>query len=193
MEFTEKINMEMTAWVNDDDNNTDDVTTENVLKFLNDTKNICTPGFILRREIKRLATEDKIKLDISINSLNTKTNVPLSDETANTLANVLAKTFETCGIYPKQWKSYLKDELFCNRETAIKIILAFNMSDEIAAKFFLASGHNFFNARNPFDYICVFCKKCGFSFDEALDMLKKFALRKSLRQIQHQAKAALAH
>lgn len=175
MGFTENITAEVTAWVNGDDNNTANISPEDVLKFLNNTTDLCTPGFILRREIKRLVNEKKINLDIPVEKLPTETNEPLDDNIINPLANTLAKTFAKYEIHPNQWKSYLTDESFCNRETAIKIIFAFNMNnDETLAKFLLASGLNLFSVRNPFDYICLFCRKCGYSYFDVLTTFKNF-------------------
>lgn len=176
MEFTEEVYYETMLWINDDDNNTDDIATENAFDFLNNTDKLCTPGFILRRELKRLVIEKEkaITLNISVENLQTDTNEMLPDDIADSLSFELAKAFKDYGISPEQWSSYLKDEYFCNRKNAVKIILAFGMDDEITQKFLLANGHNLFSLRNPFDYICVFCKKCGFSFKEAQDMLKLF-------------------
>lgn len=174
MGFTKKIYYETMLWINDDDNNTDDIATENALDFLNNTDKLCTPSFILRREIKRLVDEKAINLDIDVEKFPTETNEKLPDDIVEIFSRELASIFKDYGIHSNQWASYLKDESFCNRQTAIKIIFAFGMDEETAQKFLLVNGHNLFSVRNPFDYICIFCKKCGFNFNEAQNMLKLF-------------------
>lgn len=172
-EFTSKIIQEMDSWA---EKETEDIVPDEALEFLKDTKKLCTPGFILRREIKNLVTKEILKVEIDkkiFDALPTEENIVWSDEVIDIFAQSLKKQFKEYGISENQWKDYLKDKAFCNRNNAIKIIFAFNIEDD-AYKFMAACGHNLFSARNPFDYICMFCRECGFSYFDALQLLNDF-------------------
>ena len=173
-EFTSKIIQEMNSWTEDENENIDP---DEVLDFLKDAKKLCTPGFILKREIKRLVVEKILKVEIdaeTFNALPINENIEWDEKIIESLAKSLKKKFKDYGISEKQWTDYLNDKAFCNRNNAVKIIFAFNMNDDEAYKFMVACGHNLFSARNPFDYICMFCRKCKLSYFDALKLLNDF-------------------
>ena len=164
----------MDSWA---EKGSENIVPDEALDFLKNTKKLCTPGFILRREIKRLVAEKILDAEIDkkiFDTLPIEENIVWDDRIIELLAKSLTKQFRAYGISDNQWKDYLKDKAFCNRNNAIKIIFAFNMEDDDAYKFMVACGHNLFSARNPFDYICMFCRKCGFSYFDVLRLLKDF-------------------
>ena len=168
----------MDSWA---EKGSENIVPDEALDFLKNTKKLCTPGFILRREIKRLVAEKILDVEIEkkfFDTLPVEENIVWDEKIIESLAKSLNKTFRSYGITENQWKDYLNDKAFCNRNNAIKIIFAFNMYNkeekEDAYKFMAACGHNLFSARNPFDYICMFCLECGFSYSEALQLLNNF-------------------
>ena len=164
----------MDSWA---EKGSENIVPDEALELLKNTKKLCTPGFILRREIKRLVAEKILDVEIEkkfFDTLPIEENIVWDDKIIELLAKSLTKQFRAYGISENQWKDYIKDKSLCNRNNAIKIIFAFNMEDDDAYKFMVACGHNLFSSRNPFDYICMFCRECGFSYSEALQLLNDF-------------------
>lgn len=168
MSFTERTTSEMNSWteVLEDANDWLETSTqEEIFAFLNKKENLCTPGFLLRRQIQtrfpELLTEAKEISGVDdYADLTDSGNVPWAKEFVETLAKILAKeNFSGCGDAPlnidnRQWFRYLNDETFCNRNTAIKLIFALEMDDATAAKFLLSNGNDLLSMRNPFDFAC---------------------------------------
>lgn len=48
------------------------------------------------------------------------------------------------------------------------------MDEATAAKFLIANRKDVFSTRNPFDYLCQFCLKGGFTYNTAVDLLEEF-------------------
>ena len=155
-------------------------TQEKIFEFLNERKNLCTAEFILRRQIQ--VAFPKILSDAAdgknFADLSKSGNVSWPIELVENLSGLLSaeKFFgvSELNLDRRQWKKILLGEAFCNRATAVKLIFALKMDEATAAKFLIANGKNFFSTRNPFDYICEFCHKGNFTFDEAAAMLKIF-------------------
>lgn len=178
------------TWGNDEmsgDDWTDDATQEEIFNFINDPASICTPGFILRRHIQ--SNFPDILQEAAINSnvtgyadLTQNNNVAWSDTLVHELARVLQQTqfdmINNLGVEARQWENFLSDKATCNRETAIKIIFALELDESTAAKFLIANDKNIFSTRNPVDYFCRFCLKCGLSYDTAMELVKKFETKR---------------
>ena len=173
------------------DNWVDETTIDEIFEFLNNPKNLCTAGFILRRHIqikfpellKEAARISNVKKYANLTKCG---NVEWKAELVNELAKILqAYKFDAInnlGIDSRQWKNLLSDESVCNRDTAIKIIFALKFDESTAAKFLIANEKNLFSTRNPFDYFCRFCLKCGFTYDTALNLMQQFEnARESLK------------
>lgn len=137
-----------------------------IVNSLNDIRNICTPGFLMRREIQRKFPElletasDETKeqyADLLVNN-----NIAWPKELMKNLCLKLEKHFKKeCDqlIKASQWKAWLTDEGFpTKRELAIKLSFLLEMDDYTTTKFLLACGHEPFSERNPLDCICLFCK-----------------------------------
>lgn len=160
-------------------------TKEEIFKFLNDRKNLCTAEFILRRQIqthfpllmqKAAVAAGLTQADYA--DLSTSGNiawpVKLVDELGTKLASKEFTDVSELNLDQRQWKKILLGEAFCNRTNAIKLIFALHMEGATVEEFLIANGKNTFSTRNPFDYICEFCLKGGFSYDTALEILKAF-------------------
>ena len=155
-------------------------TQEKIFEFLNERKNLCTAEFVLRRQIqvafpKILASAAGGK---NFADLTKSGNISWPIELVENLSGLLS-TENFIGVSElnldrRQWKKILLGEAFCNRATAVKLIFALKMDEATAAKFLIANGKNFFSTRNPFDYICKFCHKGKFTYDEAAAMLQTF-------------------
>lgn len=160
-------------------------TKEEIFKFLNDRENLCTAEFILRRQIQThfpllmqkaamaagLTQADYADLSTSGNIA---WSVKLVDELGTKLASKEFTGVSELNLDQRQWKKILLGEAFCNRTNAIKLIFALHMEGATVEEFLIANGKNTFSMRNPFDYICDFCLKGGFSYDTASEMLKAF-------------------
>ena len=155
-------------------------TQEKIFDFLNERKNLCTAEFVLRRQIQttfpkflKAAADGKNFADLSKSG-----NVSWPIELVENLSGILSAEkyigVSELNLDRRQWKKILLGEAFCNRATAVKLIFALKMDEATAAKFLIANGKNFFSTRNPFDYICEFCHKGKFTFDEAAEMLAEF-------------------
>lgn len=158
-------------------------TYEKVFEFLNNRENLCTPGFILRRHLQIYFPEiiEKAAKSSGVSEyadLTKSGNVKWDSKLVKSLAQILQETnfdlIKNPNIEARQWENFLNDFTSCNRETAVKIIFALDLDETTAAKFLIADGKNLLNARNPSDYLYNFCRKCNFSYDTSLELLKKF-------------------
>lgn len=179
----------MTAWTEEIERANswfEESTKEEIFKFLNDKKNLCTPGFILRRHIQTyfpgLMKKAKEKSNVyDYADLRESGNISWPESIVNSLSKVLSETnFKGYGqknlnIESKQWKKYLNDEIFCNRATAIKLSFALQMNDDVTiAKFFLSNGNELLSMRNPFDYACAYCLACNLTYEDAVEVFDLF-------------------
>lgn len=153
-------------------------TRERIFEFLNAKENLCTADFVLRRQIQICFPELLRRASADYADLTANGNVPWSTNSVEKLSRVLAKEkfdgLADVGLDNRQWKKILLGEAFCNRASAIKLIFALKMDEATAAKFLIANRKGLFSMRNPFDYLCVFCLKGNFTYDTAVDLLKKF-------------------
>ena len=159
MSFTERTKNKISDVINSNPEE------ETILKFLNDSANLCTPGFLLRRQLYQQFFADF------------KTETWDSEIIHKIALNLSRKDFERCislKIEPNHWEGYLLDTQRCNRETAIKLVFALNMDESTAEKFFLANGYAPLSLRNPFDFACKICLERGFTFENALSLYNKF-------------------
>lgn len=159
-------------------------THKKLLEFLNKLEYLCTPGFILRRQIQSRFPElmqevyQSLKGVPSPANLETVGNVAWNKKFVNALANRLATM--NWNLDAQQWKSCLTDKTLCQRQTAIKLIFALDMDDKTAAKFLISNGHSLLSARNPSDYIYKFCLsfKPALSYEESTNILCDFENRR---------------
>ena len=156
-------------------------TQQEIIESMNRREYICTPGFLLRRQIQTFFPELMKAAGVeNCADLAAAGNVPWEEKSVKALSNVLAGTFfdEYGGklLDSRQWVNYLEDRALCQRATAIKLIFALKMDDATAAKFLIANDNNLFSARNPFDFICNFCLMCTprIPYVEACEMLSAF-------------------
>ena len=157
---------------------------EKIFDFLNERENLCTPGFILRRQLQikfpELLEAAVKKSGESYADLTKAGNVEWPPNLINSLAKILTATkFAKFGedfldIEKKQWESYLLDKSHCQRKTAIKLIFALEMDDATAAKFLLSNDDDPLSLRNPFDYACKSCLNYGLTYDAAEELFKNF-------------------
>lgn len=148
---------------------------ENIWDFLYERENICTSGFILRRQIQikfpkvldEALSQSKVENFADLVKLG---NIAWEPELVAALSKKLLKAdfkqfgSNNLGINPKQWKNYLSDSARCQRDTAIKLIFALEMDELTAEKFLLANSQELLSLRNPFDYVCKFCLKYNFKY-----------------------------
>lgn len=130
-----------------------------ILEFLNDSENLCTPGLLLLRQLKNLGVDGQ------------------ADSIHELALNLIRKNFPRCislNIEPQHWEKYLNDEQRCTRETAIKLAFALNMDVPTAEKFFLANGYAPLSPRSPFDFACKICLEHEFTFENALTLYRDF-------------------
>lgn len=191
MSITEKLNTEMKLWAAEMNKSTEFLATsdrEKILEFLNDRENICTSGFLLRRQLQiknpelvESAAEKSCVNDYA--DLTKCGNVAWPPKLIECLAKILTNTkFSGYGeklldIEKKQWQNYLLDCARCQRKSAVKLIFALDMDDATAAKFLLANGNDLLSWRNAFDYICKVCLKFGFTYENAESVFKDFSAR----------------
>ena len=175
MSITEDMKKQTDTWAKDRDKANDwlaEATQEEIFAFLNERKNLCTPGFLLRRQLQTkfpalIEKASKVSNVKEWADLTTTGNVPWHEKLIESLAkNLTEVAFEKYGnelmdIEKKQWQNYLSDQAHCNRNTAIKLIFALEMDDATSAKFLLSNGNNLLSLRNPFDYSCKACLNCG--------------------------------
>lgn len=183
MSITEETDREMNLWQSEFD--FDDSPVEEIFDFLNKRENLCTPGFLLRRQIQthfpKLVETAAENADVKTFADLTKTgNIAWDKKLIRALARILHETpFEKCrqetlGVEVRQWVNFLSDESICRRDTAIKIIFALEMSTNAATLFLLANGDEILSLRNPFDYACKLCLDCGLSYEDAEDLFNQF-------------------
>ncbi len=158
---------------------------ENIWDFLYERENICTPGFILRRQIQikfpkvldEALSQSKVENFADLVKLG---NIAWEPELVAALSKKLLKAdfkqfgSNNLGINPKQWKNYLSDSARCQRDTAIKLIFALEMDELTAEKFLLANSQELLSLRNPFDYVCKVCIKCNFTYTDAEILFYEF-------------------
>ena len=160
-------------------------TREKIFDFLNDKKNLCTADFILRRQIQtqlpelvRRAANGREFADLTESG-----NVPWATELVEELSILLTNehfpAVTQLNLDRRQWKNLLLGNALCNRVTAIKLIFALDMDEPAAAKFLVANGKLLFSMRNPFDYLCNFCRKAHLTYDTATDLLAQFENRRT--------------
>ena len=156
---------------------------KNIFDFLNDRTNLCTAEYLLRRQIQiacpklfgKAAAEftQEDCLDLRENG-----NVPWDDKFVEKLSGLLAAekfpNIQSLNLDRRQWKKILTGESLCNRENAVKLIFALDMDEAVAEKFLIANGKNPFSTRNPFDYLCEFCRRGNFSYETAVKLLEDF-------------------
>lgn len=159
---------------------TETETREKIFDFLNAKENLCTADFILRRQIQLQLPElvRQAANGLKFADLTQSGNVPWSTELVDRLSSLLAnKTFhnvKNLKLDRRQWTNILLGNALCNRASAIKLIFALDMDEPTAAKFLVANGKPLFSTRNPFDYLCNFCRKAQLTYDSATDLLTKF-------------------
>ncbi len=183
MSITEETNREMNSWQAEFDFVGSPV--EEIFDFLNRRENLCTPGFLLRRQIqskfpKLVETAAENAAVKTFADLTKTGNIAWDRKLIRALARLLRETpFEKCkqetlGVEVRQWISFLNDESTCQRDTAIKIIFALDMSADAATLFLLANGDEILSLRNPFDYACKTCLDCGLTYEDAADLFNQF-------------------
>lgn len=137
-----------------------------VVNSLNDSRNLCTAGFLMRRQIQICFTEllnsasqetSELYKDLTINN-----NVPWPEKFLKNVCSKLEKKFakeQDEIVKAIEWFQWLSDKKYPRkRELAIKISFLLNMDDYTTTKFLLSCGHEPLNVRNPLDCICLFCK-----------------------------------
>ncbi|MBR3049913.1 MAG: hypothetical protein IKG61_00495 [Selenomonadaceae bacterium] len=189
MSITEKMEREMRLWAAELNKSNKFLATsrkEKIFDFLNNRENLCTPGFILRRQLQMKfpelieAAAKKSGVE-SYADLTKVGNVAWPSKLVGSLAKILTTTkFAKFGedfldIEKKQWESYLLDKSHCQCKTAIKLIFALEMDDATAAKFLLSNDDDLLSLRNPFDYACKSCLNCGLTYDAAEELFKNFS------------------
>ena len=137
-----------------------------IVNALNDKRNLCTPGFLMRRQIQaafpellEAASEEsrEVYADLFVSN-----NVMWPKAFVECLCSKLEKFVKTKHnqiVKASQWKAWLNDEAFpTKRELAVKLSFLLDMDDYTTTKFLLSCGHEPFSTRNPLDCICLFCK-----------------------------------
>lgn len=137
-----------------------------IVDALNDRRNICTPGFLMRRQLQENFSEllesvsketGEVYSDLFISN-----NIPWPEKFVKCLSSKLEKHAKTQDqtVKASQWKAWLNDESFpAKRELAVKLSFLLDMDDYVSTKFLLSCGHEPFSVRNPLDCICLFCKQ----------------------------------
>ena len=188
MSITEETNRKMNSWQADFDFAGSPV--EEIFDFLNRRENLCTPGFLLRRQIqthfpKLVETAAENAAVETFADLTKTGNIAWDKKLIRALARILRETpFEKCkqsslGVEVRQWINFLSDESNCQRETAIKIIFALDMSTDAATLFLLANGDEILSLRNPFDYACKTCLDCGLTYEDAAELFNQFLAQRT--------------
>lgn len=189
MSITEQTQQELETWISQMNKANKFLATsrqEKIFEFLNRRENLCTPGFLLRRQLQ-LKFSPIIKKAADVAGIETYAdltvsgNKPWPTNLIECLAAILADTsFKNYGQAPpdiekKQWQNYLLDAARCQRKTAVKLIFALEMDEVTASKFLLASGNDLLSLRNPFDYACKACLDCGLSYEDAEKLFDAFS------------------
>lgn len=165
-----------------------------LVAFLNRRDTLCTPGFLLRRQIQEqfphLMREAEGRCGLlpgDYPDLTKAGNVPWPEALTRSLAKVLSETVfpgygaGRPGIDSRQWQSYLDEGSMCNRSTAIKLIFALEMDDAAAAKFLLSNGRDLLSVRHPVDFICKYCLEHTprLPYEKAMELASQFEARRS--------------
>ena len=158
---------------------------EKIFDFLNAKENLCTADFILRRQIQMQLPElirhaaDGLHFADLTKSGNVPWSIEFVDRLSALLVNHQFRNVATLNLDRRQWKNILRGNSLCNRATAVKLIFALDMDESAAAKFLVANGKPTFSTRNPFDYLCNFCRKARLTYDTAADLLAKFETQRT--------------
>lgn len=137
-----------------------------VIKELNDRSKLCTPGFLIRRQIQtaypdllQMAADETAE---SYPDLFKSNNLPWPEALLKNLGLKLEKHMlqgQKQVVKAKEWIKWMNDSSVpTKRELAIKLSFLLDMDDSSSTKFLLACGHEPFSVRNPLDCICLFCK-----------------------------------
>lgn len=137
-----------------------------VIKSLNDSRNLCTAGFLMRRQIQthfvEILNSASDETCESYDDLTINNNVPWADSFLKNVCSRLEKKFfkeQNEVIKAAEWFQWLNDIKYPRkRELAIKISFLLNMDDHTTTKFLLSCGHEPLSVRNPLDCICLFCQ-----------------------------------
>ena len=160
---------------------------EEIFEFLNRRENLCTPGFLLRRQLLKKFPATVLEAAEGVENiadLNVSENIMWSPKLVASLSALLGnmpfKNFGQSSLYveKKQWQNFLSDETRCQRKVAVKLIFALEMDDATATKFLLSSGNELFSIRNPFDYACKACLICGLTYEDAEKIFEEFSARR---------------
>ena len=137
-----------------------------IVDALNDRRNICTPGFLMRRQLQETFPEllesvsketGEVYSDLFIGN-----NIPWPEKFVKCLSSKLEKHAKTQSqtVKASQWNAWLNDDSFpVKRELAVKLSFLLDMDDYVTTKFLLSCSHEPFSVRNPLDCICLFCKQ----------------------------------
>lgn len=155
-----------------------------IIRELKKKENICTPGFLMRRQIQ-YQPELAILLEKAVEESNQKyidlfenRNVAWPEKLVEKLSSQLekfAREKQNEVVKKNQWMKWLNDEsMQIKRELAIKLSFLLKMDNETTTKFLLSGGHEPFNVRNPLDYICIFCKSYNGDWRMVQEVLKEY-------------------
>mgnify|MGYP004536419401 CR=1 FL=1 len=155
-----------------------------IVESLNDSRNLCTAGFLIRRQIQICFTEildcasketNEIYQDLTTNN-----NVPWPEKFLKSVCSKMERYIfkeQNEVIKATEWFQWLSDKKYPRkRELAIKISFLLKMDEYTTTKFLLACGHEPFSVRNPLDCICLFCKMLRSQGDwrKVKDILKRY-------------------
>ena len=137
-----------------------------VVRSLNDARNLCTAGFLMRRQIQvsfpELLGGVSEETGESYEDLTVNNNVPWPEKFLKVLSSRLEKYMlkeQDEVVKATEWFQWLSDKKYPRKsELAVKLSFLLNMDDYTTTKFLLACGHEPFSVRNPLDCICLFCK-----------------------------------
>lgn len=188
MSITKKMEHEMNLWATEMNKSNNFLALsrqEKIFEFLNHRENLCTPGFLLRRQLclkfPKIVAEAAEKSGLeSYSDLIKCGNIKWAPKMIEHLASILTTTKfagfgkGSLGIEKKQWQNYLLDKAHCQRKTAIKLLFALEMDDAIVAKFLLSNDNELLSLRNPFDYACKTCLIFGLTYEDAEEIFKHF-------------------
>lgn len=178
MEFTKNTTDMVLAWQNFRSNDAP----EKIFEFLNERESLCTPGFLLRRQLQIKFPE---LVERAAKTSNTKNYADLTSSGNKSwekdMVNVLSHNLEnhdfgssSLKIEWQQWERYLNDWARCQKKTAIKLIFTLKMDTMTTEKFLLANGLALFSWRNPLEYAYKVCIEYGATFAEAEALFDDF-------------------
>ena len=142
-----------------------------VVRSLNDARNLCTAGFLMRRQIQasfsELLRDASEETGESYEDLTVNNNVPWPEKFLKNLSSRLEKYMlkeQNEVVKAIEWFQWLSDKKYPRkRELAVKLSFLLNMDDYTTTKFLLACGHEPFSVRNPLDCICLCGAKPGWT------------------------------